>query len=287
VRHRFFKNARRVVIKIGTSVLESKGDLDPRIVWRLARGVASLRKRGLEVVIVSSGAIASGMRTIGLKKRPMDLPKLQALAAIGQGGLMQTYCEAFEREGAESAQILLTWEDLGSRKRYENTRKTIEQILSFGAVPIINENDTVATEEIQFGDNDQLSAMVAMLLGADALVILSDSNGLYSDYKKGASTRMTLVESMGASVFDAVSDSKKHLSKGGMKSKLSAVEKVIAAGIPAFLADGKAPNVLERLVKGEDLGTLFLPLPRTKGTQKKWPDHVRLFKRASDLIGGG
>ena len=168
MRQEFFKNARRVVVKIGTSVLESSGELDERMVDRLARDLARVRSaHGQEIVLVSSGAIASGMRIMGLHKRPTQLEKLQALAAIGQRSLMQVYDAAFRKVDMTTAQILLTWDDLGIRKRYENTQKTVAQILSYGAIPIINENDTVATEEIQFGDNDRLSAMVAMLIDAD------------------------------------------------------------------------------------------------------------------------
>ncbi len=276
MRERFFKNTRRLVVKIGTSDLESSGDLSNKAVERLAKDLAAVRSRNpkLEVILVSSGAIACGMKLMGLRKRPAEVSKLQALAAAGQPLLMQMYTQAFRAEGVKVAQILLTWEDLGSRKRFENTRRTLAEILAYGALPVVNENDTVATEEIQFGDNDQLSAMVAMMVGADLLIILSDANGFYADVRAGEASRIPVVDDLDASIFDAVKDSRKDFSKGGMTSKLKAVAKATSSGIPCVVAGGKEKRVLSRLFSGEDLGTVFLPKFRKASTKKRWIAYI-------------
>lgn len=274
MRQRFFRNARRVIVKIGTSVLERNGDLDPKVVDRLAADIARVRAAGVKTALVSSGAIAAGMGVAGLKKRPVAVEKLQALAAIGQRRLMQIYDSAFARQNVPTAQVLLTWEDLGSRRRYDNTRRTIAEVLRLGALPVINENDTVATEEIRFGDNDQLSAMVAALFDADLLILLSDSNGFYTDVSAGASSRLAMVDDLGASIFAAAKDSRKNFSKGGMRSKLGAIQKALAAGIPCVLADGKTENVISRLFEGGDLGTIFLPRIRKSRSKQHWIRYV-------------
>lgn len=276
MRRQFFEHAKRIVIKIGTSVITAENVLDAKSVERVVGEVIFLRslRADLEVGLVTSGAIAAGMKILGLKKRPANIEKLQAIAAVGQRSLMQIYDSAFRKEGILTSQILLTWDDLGSRKRYENTKRTIRELLRYRAIPVINENDTVATEEIQFGDNDQLSAMVAMLFEADLLIILSDSNGLYADYRTGQSSRIPLVDDLSASIFKSASDSRKSLSKGGMASKLAAVEKALGAGITCFLADGKERDILKRLAQGEDVGTLFLPKIKKASSKRHWIAYV-------------
>lgn len=276
MRERFFANTRRLVVKVGTSVLETAGDLSDSAVERLAHDLALVRAKNpkLEVILVSSGAIACGMKLLGVRKRPVEVRKLQALAAAGQPVLMQMYDRAFRAQGVKVAQILLTWDDLGSRKRFENTHRTIAEILAYGALPVLNENDTVATEEIQFGDNDQLSAMAAMMVEADLLIVLSDSNGFYADLAAGEASRVPVVDSLDASVFDAVRDSRKNFSKGGMTSKLKAVEKAVNSGIPCVIAGGKEDLVLSRLFRGEDIGTVFLPKIRKVSTKKRWIAYI-------------
>lgn len=276
MRRQFFDNAKRLVIKIGTSVIAAERELDRAVVQALARDVSGILggNPDLRIVLVTSGAIAAGMKILGISKRPREIEKLQALAAVGQRHLMQVYDAAFNAHGIVTSQILLTWDDLGNAKRYANTRRTLEELFKYRALPVINENDTVATEEIQFGDNDQLSAMAAMLIEADLLIILSDSNGLYADYKAGQSSRIPMVDDLSASVLDSVKDSKKEYSKGGMSSKLAAVGKAVGAGIPCILADGGEDRVLSRLFDGEDLGTIFLPKMRKVPSKKNWIAYV-------------
>ena len=280
----FLERAKRIVIKIGTSVVTDHQELDEGIIGRIARDVARIYSEhpGTSLALVTSGAIAAGMRILNLRSRPSSIEKLQAIAAVGQRSLMQIYDSAFSKQGILTSQILLTWDDLGHRKRYQNTQKTLKELLRYKALPIINENDTVATEEIQFGDNDQLSAMVAMLIEADLLIILSDANGLYADYKTGRSSRIPMVDDLDASILQTVWDSKKVFSKGGMTSKLASIKKVMGAGIPCLLADGKEQRVLSRLMEGEDIGTLFMPRIKKVPSRKHWIAYVS--KSAGTLV---
>ncbi len=276
MRQEFFKNARRIVIKVGTSVLSEGGEISAARVRSLVAGLAHLKKRSAatQLILVSSGAIGAALAFLKLKKRPSKIEELQALAAIGQPRLMQLYMDAFRAERMVPAQVLLTWQDMSSRARFENTRRTLEQLVRQGAVPIVNENDTVSTQEIEFGDNDQLSSMVASLFNADLLILLTDAEGLYSDLKAGASSRLALVEDLNAEHFALVHDEKKAHTKGGMASKLSAVQKALKAGIPCVMASGSNPKVLERLFAGEDLGTLFLPRINRLSSKKHWIAYI-------------
>ncbi|MBP9733423.1 MAG: glutamate 5-kinase [Candidatus Omnitrophica bacterium] len=276
MRQEFFKNARRIVIKVGTSVLSHDGQLSLARVKALASGIARLKKRSgsVQVILVSSGAIGAALAFLGLKKRPVKIEELQALAAIGQPRLMQMYMESFGTVDVVPAQVLLTWQDLASRARFENTRRTLEQLVRQGALPIVNENDTVSTQEIEFGDNDQLSSMVASLFNADLLVLLTDAEGLYADMKAGASSRLPLVEDLNAEHFALVQDEKKAHTKGGMASKLGAVQKALKAGIPCVMASGAEPRILDRLFDGEDLGTLFLPKINKLSSKKHWIAYI-------------
>ncbi len=222
-----------------------------------------------------SGAIGCGMKLLGLKKRPQEMERLQAVAAIGQRRLMQLYEDALGERGMPTAQILLTWDDLGVRRRYQNTLKTIQEVLRYGAIPIVNENDSVSTEEIRFGDNDELSSMVAILFDADLLILLSDANGFYADFKQGAASRISMIDDLSSSIFDHAHDEKGPLTRGGMKSKLKAIERSVEAGIPCILADGRTPGVLESLFEGGDLGTIFLPkITNRKSSKKHWISYV-------------
>lgn len=276
MRQEFFKNAQRIVVKVGTSVLSENGQISAARVRALAAGLAHLKRRSAkaQIILVSSGAIGSALAFLKMKKRPAKIQELQALAAIGQPRLMQMYMEAFRSEKIVPAQVLLTWQDLSSRARFENTRKTLEELARRGAVPIVNENDTVSTQEIEFGDNDQLSSMVASLFNADLLVLLTDAEGLYADVKAGASSRLALVEDLNAEHFALVRDERKAHTKGGMASKLSAVQKALKAGIPCVMASGSNPRVLEKLFGGEDLGTLFLPKINRLSSKKHWIAYI-------------
>lgn len=276
MRQEFFKNARRIVIKVGTSVLTENGQISSARMRALVAGLAHLRKRSsaAQIILVSSGAIGTALAFLKLKKRPVKMEELQALAAIGQPRLMQMYMEAFGAQGMVPAQVLLTWQDLAGRARFENTRRTLEELVRRGAVPVINENDTVSTQEIEFGDNDQLSSMVASLFNADLLILLTDAEGLYADIKAGPSSRLPLVEDLNAEHLALVRDEKKAHTKGGMASKLSAVQKALKAGIPCVMASGAHPKVLEKLFAGEDLGTLFLPKLNRLSSKKHWIAYI-------------
>jgi len=226
------KKAKRIVIKIGASVLTSKGlKLDEKWIKNLAAQVSTLFKSGHQVIIVSSGAIAAGMGLLGMKNRPKSLPEQQASAALGQGYLMETYEEFFRKKGFHAAQILLTWEDLREKRRYLNAENTLHTLLRKKAVPVINENDTVSVDEIKFGDNDKLSALVASLASADLLVMLTDVNGLYIDDKK---TIASVIREINPGIEKLACGTDKECSRGGMKTKLEAAK--IAIGYNAIYA---------------------------------------------------
>lgn len=260
-----------MVIKVGTSVLTKDGRFDKKIVGELAAQISGFLKKGIHVSMVSSGAIGAGMTILKFRHRPTAMEGLQGAAAVGQRYLMQCYEEAFSRHGFSTAQVLLTWDDLAERKRFLNAKHTLKQIQKWGLVPVVNENDTVATEEIRFGDNDRLSSLLAILVEADVLVILSDTNGLYAGGERGAEKkRIKIVERMEDSVYSHVRDSKSSFTVGGMSSKLKAIHMSVGAGIPVFLADGRDRKVIARIFKGEDIGTLFVPHLKKGRTRKDW-----------------
>jgi glutamate 5-kinase len=224
------------------------------------------------VVLVSSGAILAGMEALGLARRPRELPVKQAAAAVGQAHLMQAYEEAFQRCGCRVAQILLTQEDLRNRGRYLNARNTLFTLLRLGVVPIVNENDTVAVREIQFGDNDSLSALVASLVEADLLIMLTDTEGLYSaDPRRDRSARLIpLVSAQDAVASFCAEDAGSAASIGGMSSKVLAARRAAAAGIPTVVASGLREGVLPALLEGAELGTFFVPSRRRMQSRKRW-----------------
>jgi glutamate 5-kinase len=268
------------VIKVGTSVLSQGGVISSARVRALVAGLAYLKRRSprTQIILVSSGAIGTALSFLKIKKRPTQMRELQALAAIGQPRLMQMYMESFGAEKLVPAQVLLTWQDLASQSRFENTRNTLEELVRRGVVPIVNENDTVSTQEIEFGDNDQLSSMLASLFNADLLVLLTDAEGLYADVKAGSKSRLPLVKNLNAGHFALVRDERKAHTKGGMASKLSAVQKALKAGIPSVMASGSQPRILERLFGGEDLGTLFLPTSGKTASGKRRITHADLLR---------
>lgn len=255
------KKAKRIVIKVGASVLTRVGsgrDRPLRLneVWikNFAKQVASLFKEGRQVIVVSSGAIAAGMGLLGMKKRPKSLPEQQACAALGQGYLMKMYEEYFKKNGFHAAQILLTWEDIREKRRYLNAANTLHVLLSKKAVPVINENDTVSVDEIKFGDNDKLSALVASLVSADLLIMLTDVGGLYIDDKK---TVAGVVKDIHAGIEKIAYGTDKECSRGGMKTKLYAAKIAVKSGIDCVIANGKEKNILLKIASGEKVGTLF------------------------------
>ena len=247
------KDIRNLVVKVGTSVLTKNGRFDKTRVSKVADEVSGFLKKGVQVSIVSSGAIGAGMTLLNQKTRPSTMEGLQAAAAIGQRYLMQCWEEGFSKYGHSTAQVLLTRDDLIDKKRRENAKKTLNEIQRLKHVPIVNENDTVATEEIKFGDNDRLSAMLAEAIQADHLVILSDTDGLYDDRGK----RIREVRDLDESIFAHVNDKKSDFTVGGMKSKLEAIRSCTKAGISVTLTSGTTTNLLRRIERNEPFGTRF------------------------------
>jgi glutamate 5-kinase len=267
-----FQRARRVVVKIGSNVLTEHQGLNLKAIRSISRQICRLMDDGREVILVSSGAMASGIKKVGLSKRPDELPKRQAVAAIGQAGLILEYEKAFERYRRKVAQILLTSDDLSNRKRYLNSRNTLNMLLSWQVLPIINENDTVSVEEIKLGDNDNLAALIAVLMDADILINLTDIDGLYTKDPRSHSDAelIPVVATITKSTEKFASDIPGALGTGGMVSKVKAAKKVTAAGIPMVIAKGAKPNILLRLFSGQEHGSYFLPNREKLASRKCW-----------------
>ena len=266
--------ANTIVVKVGTRVLtHENGTLNESQIAVLSEQLHAVASQGRRVVLVSSGAVGAGMSELGLKKRPTDLARLQAVAAIGQAKLIETYNRSIRPHGRQAAQVLLTADDLQDRKRYLNVRNTLLSLLECGAIPIINENDTVAVDELMatFGDNDRLAALVTCLLGAPLLIILSDVAGLFDgDPALPTSRRIETVRQVDETVFAYAQSHKTGLSKGGMSSKLNAARIVTTAGENVIIASGRQPTVLTQLLQGEAIGTLFLGQGRAVSPWKRW-----------------
>ncbi|RUM42855.1 MAG: glutamate 5-kinase [Desulfurobacterium sp.] len=252
---------KRVVVKVGSQLLAGEEGIDRGFVEKLAGEIAELRQDGKEVILVSSGAVLAGIKALGLNRKPFSLQEKQALSAVGQPYLMAEYREAFKRYGLKVAQVLLTAEDLRSKERFINARNTFESLLKFGVVPVVNENDTVSVEEIKIGDNDNLSSHVSVLVDADLLVILTVTNGLYDkDPSKNKDARLIpVVESLEELKKVCDFTGKTAFGTGGMWTKVEAAAKATRKGIPVVIAGGREERVLERILKGERLGTLFVP----------------------------
>ncbi len=261
-----------VVVKIGTNVLSTEDDrLDADQITALAEQLNGMCQKGIHLVLVSSGAIGAGMGLLGLKERPTDLSHLQAAAATGQAHLIHLYDKAFRPHGYHAAQLLLTANDFKNRSRYLNVRNTLRTLAEYRVIPIINENDTVSTEEIKLGDNDRLAAMVAGLIQADLLIVLSVVDGLLTgDPTNLDSRRIPLVERFDEELLNLVGASKSSRGTGGMKTKLEAVRTATAVGVNVMIANGKRPNVLSELVSGADIGTLFLAEGDGLSAWKRW-----------------
>lgn len=264
--------ARRVVIKIGSALLARAGQgLNVEGIQSWAAQMARLRDRGMEVLLVTSGAVAAGMQRLGLAERPHALHALQAMAAIGQMNLVQAYETAFSRHGWHTAQVLLTHDDLADRKRYLNARSTLRTLLDYKVIPVINENDTVATEEIRFGDNDTLAALVTNLVEADLLLILTDQAGLYErDPRLDPSAALVTEGRAGDPVLAAMAGGSGALGRGGMRSKLAAAEKAARSGASVVIASGREPDVIPRVLAGEPLGTWLKPAQGRLAARKQW-----------------
>ena len=255
--------SRRVVVKVGSSVLTAPHELDVnrRVLGRIASQVARLREEGRQVVVVSSGAIVAGIKRLGLDGIPGSVPERQAAAAVGQPILMEAYGRAFGRRGIETAQVLLTHSDLDDRNRFLNSCNTFETLIGRGVLPIVNENDTVSVQEIRFGDNDTLAAQTAWMVQAGLVVILSDVAGLYDADPRASETARLIprVEGLPRKIAAVAGVSRNPLAHGGMRSKVEAVKVLNKVGISTLIVRGREPRVLDRALKGERMGTLFIP----------------------------
>lgn len=267
-RARHLGNARRIVIKVGSSLLAASPVGQPAAI---ADELALLHDRGIEAVVVSSGAIALGLGVLGFDSRPSDLPSLQAAAAVGQNRLLKNWEHAFSAHGKHIAQILLTHDDLSSRDRFLNSRHALRTLIDAGVVPVINENDTVATDEIKYGDNDLLAALVCNLVSADALVIYTDVDGLHDAHPSKGGVRIPLVtdvDEQARPYADASSGS--GVGSGGMASKVLAAQNAARFGVATVVVCGTKPGVLTSALSGDDVGTLFVPRSETLGSRKHW-----------------
>ena len=255
------REIKRIVIKVGSSLIANYRMKPKRaILSSLVSQIAQISSQDKQVVLVSSGAIVLGMGELNERTRPTDLASLQARAAIGQAVLMRMYSDLFKKNKTKCAQVLLTWEDFDDRLRYNNARNTFLAILERGVIPIVNENDTISTDEIKFGDNDKLSALVAGLIHADLLLILSDVEGLMdlkSGDKKIFAEIRDVTEEIKA-VASGTTKNKKHISRGGMSAKLEAVKLATHAQVPCVIAHGETPDILPRILSGERIGTFFV-----------------------------
>lgn len=272
--------SKRWVIKIGSALLTNDGrGLDQVAIEGWVAQIATLCQRGMEVVLVSSGAIAEGMKRLKWFQRPVELYKLQAAAAVGQMGVIQTYESSFQKYGLQTAQILLTHEDLAHRQRYLNARSTLRTLINLGVIPVINENDTVATEEIRFGDNDTLAGLIANLVEADLFVILTDQQGLYErDPRIDPSAILVQEAYAGAPQLEAMAGgSGSSVGRGGMITKLKAAGRAARSGAATLIISGRISDVLLRIAAGENLGTLLLPAQIPLAARKQWlASHLKI-----------
>ena len=266
------KSAKRIVVKVGSNVMTARASLNLDVIDAISRQICTLIERGIEVILVSSGAMAAGLRKLGLERRPDEIPKRQAIAAVGQSGLMHAYEKVFEHHHKKVAQILLTSEDLNNRRRYLNARNAMGTLLEWKVVPIINENDTIMVEEIKLGDNDNLAAMITLLMDADFLINLTDIDGLYTkDPRTQPDARfIDRVVTYKKEIEHFASHIPGALGTGGMLSKIKAARKVTSAGIPMIIAKGDKPDILLRLFDGEAHGTYFVPREKKMASRKCW-----------------
>ncbi|MDE2118735.1 MAG: glutamate 5-kinase [Betaproteobacteria bacterium] len=271
---------KRIVVKVGSSLVTNQGEgLDTRAIGNWAQQIAALREAGLEVVLVSSGAVAEGMQRLGWKQRPSAVHELQAAAAVGQMGLVQVYESCFRKHGLHAAQVLLTHADLADRERYLNARSTLRTLLHLNVVPVINENDTVVTDEIKFGDNDTLGALVANLIEADALVILTDQSGLYTaDPRKNPDAKLVNLAQAGDVKLEAMAGGAgSQIGRGGMITKVLAAKRAARSGAHTVIASGHERDVLPRLLRGESIGTLLQAQAMSLAARKQWlADHLQV-----------
>jgi glutamate 5-kinase len=272
VRKNILAPVKKVLIKIGSAVLTGEDGLDLGIIEQLVEEIARLKDQGYQVILVTSGAIASGKHRMGITGPLKSIPQKQAAAAIGQGRLMRVYANAFGKQGIHVAQILLTMSDLTDRKRFLNIKNTLSTLLEWGVIPIINENDTVAVEEIKFGDNDHLAAMMANLMEIHLVINLTSTDGLYDGNPAvfPEAKLISLVPACTDELEKAATDDTTAVGSGGMKSKVKAARKVTACGIPYIIGPGKEKGVLAAIFAGREKGTLFLPVRQHLKSRKSW-----------------
>ena len=289
VRRAPLRDAKRIVVKVGSSLVTNQGrGVDAQAIGNWCRQLAGMAAQGREVVMVSSGAIAEGMKRLGWTARPHELPELQAAAAVGQMGLVQMYETQLSRHGLRSAQVLLTHADLADRERYLNARSTLLTLLTLKVIPVINENDTVVNDEIKFGDNDTLAALVANLIEADALVILTDQRGLYTaDPRQDPAARLVDVAAAGDRELERMaSGTGTSIGRGGMITKVLAAKRAAGSGANTVIAWGGEPDVLLRLASGEAIGSALWASTPKLAARKQWmADHLQL--RGSVTVDAG
>ncbi|MGH7891159.1 MAG: glutamate 5-kinase, partial [Thermodesulfobacteriota bacterium] len=284
-RKSIISGVKRVIIKIGSSVLtDKKGSLSESVFDFLAIEISGIKSRGIEVIVVSSGAIASGMKKLHLNRKPTEISMKQAIAACGQSTLIWNYERAFSSFGLIVAQILITHDGLADRKRFLNARKTLATLLGMGIIPIINENDTVAVEEIMLGDNDNLAALVTSLVEADLLILLTDIEGLYNkDPRKNEDAEfISLIDQIGEEIESVAGDTLGRTTTGGMITKIQAARTAAAFGVPTIIANGKSESTLADIFDGRDVGTIFLPSKKSLRGRKHWIAFT--LKSAGELV---
>ena len=288
MRKELLAEVKRVVIKVGSGVLVGRDGVDPAIIEALVADLCQVIEAGYEVLLVSSGAVATGKGDLGIVGRPQTIPLKQAAAAIGQSRLMRYYKDAFRGHDRRVAQILLTRDDLANRRRFLNARNTLMVLLECGIIPIINENDTVVVDEIRFGDNDKLSALVTNLSEADLLVILSDVDGLYDSNPRTnpQAQRIELVEQVTPEIEAMAGGVGSEVGTGGMATKIEAAKRASLCGVSTVIVNGRQPQVLPRLFAGEELGTWFLPVEDHLNARKHWIAFTKK-PRGRLLVDGG
>ncbi|MCP4296618.1 MAG: glutamate 5-kinase [Proteobacteria bacterium] len=282
------KNTKRVVVKLGSNVITAENSLNLDVIESITNQISQLMNKGIEVILVSSGSMAAGLRKMEMDKRPSEIPRRQAISSIGQSGLINAYEKAFSRYDKKVAQILLTGEDLNNRSRYLNTRNCLHTLIDWKVVPIINENDTIMVEEIKVGDNDNLAAMIALLMDADLLFLFTDIDGLYDkDPRTYKDARLiSKISRYERKIEEYASHIPGALGTGGMISKIRAAQKVTSAGIPMIIARGDRPNILLDLFDGQDYGTYFVAKEKKMASRKCWIAHT-LTPKGSIVIDDG
>jgi len=282
MRRELLQDVERLVVKLGTGILtDARKQPDLAQMEQLTGQIAQQRKLGKEIVVVSSGAVGAGMGVLGYEKRPTELAELQACAAVGQSRLMATYEALFAKYGLHVAQVLLTHDDLQHHERHLNARNTLMALLERGVVPIVNENDAISFTELRFGDNDKLSALVACLLPADLLVILTTADGLVKNFGRADATLLSTVERLDDAIEEMAGGTTSVTAVGGMASKIQAAKIVVRSGIPLVIASGRKGGALERILSAADEGTIFVPQPNKLKGRKRW---IAFFHRPKGAL---